>query len=241
MTIKVLLSSFVYRSIDLMKKLVFKATWTLFIFVLIANHQSFAQDTTRFVVDIESIQNRDYERNEDLPLVVFAGSSSVRMWEDLETSFPGYQVLNNGFGGSEFSDLIHSKEELIFDYNPDYLFIYEGDNDINSGKIPVDIAEEANNLIIEIKNRLPRTKIFIISPKPSISRWQLRDSYLTLNLLLNQVSNTHLSTYFIDVWTPMMDENGEVRADLFIEDDLHMNEAGYAIWKEVIGKYLPAN
>ncbi len=199
-----------------------------------------AQDPSRFQSEIESIQSKNFERN-NLPLVVFTGSSSIRMWENLETAFPGYQVLNNGFGGSEFSDLIHYKEELIFNFQPDYLFIYEGDNDVNSGKPPADIAEEANNLILEIKGRLPNTKIFLISPKPSISRWQLRDQYLSVNLLLNRVSQTHFSTYFIDVWNPMMDEHGVVRTDLFIEDDLHMNETGYAIWQEVIGAYLIQN
>ena len=200
-----------------------------------------AQDPTRFASEIESIQAREFERIEGLPLALFTGSSSIRMWAELENSFPSYQVLNHGFGGSEFSDLIHYKEELIFDYAPEYLFIYEGDNDINSGKNPSDIAEEANNLILEIKERLPRTRIFLISPKPSISRWELRDQYLKVNLLLSQVSTVHRSTYYIDVWTPMMDENNEVRTDLFIEDNLHMNEVGYAIWKEVIGEYLPQN
>jgi lysophospholipase L1-like esterase len=211
------------------------------LFIFIGSIDVIAQDPTRFAGEIEEIQNREFERDETLPLAVFTGSSSIRMWNDLVHSFPGYQVLNNGFGGSEFSDLIYYKEELIFNYKPEHLFIYEGDNDINSGKNPSDIAEEANNLVIEIKNRLPETKIFLISPKPSISRWELREQYLTVNLLLNQVSKLHLSTYFIDVWNLMMDENGEVRSDLFIEDDLHMNETGYEIWKEVIGAYLPQN
>ncbi len=200
-----------------------------------------SQEEPRFASEVDSLANLDFERDSELPLAVFTGSSSIRMWEDLESSFPGFQVINRGFGGSEFSDLIRYKEELIFSYQPDYLFIYEGDNDVNSGKSPVEIAEEANNLILEIKNRLPRTKIFMISPKPSISRWELRDQYLTVNLLLNQISKNHYSTYFIDVWTPMMDENNEVRTDLFIEDDLHMNDAGYEIWKQIIGQYLPQN
>lgn len=201
---------------------------------------SIAQDPTRFSSEIEAIQSRDFDRNEDLPLALFTGSSSIRMWENLEHSFPGYQVINNGFGGSEFSDLIFYKEELIFSLKPEYLFIYEGDNDINSGKNPSDISEEAFNLIIEIRQKLPSTRIFLISPKPSISRWHLKSEYELLNTKLNQLTRmpTISNTYFIDVWSPMLDESGVVRNDLFIEDDLHMNETGYAIWKEVIAPYL---
>lgn len=210
----------------------------LIILLLTSSHSVFAQDPTRFESEIEAIQQRGFTKDSEKPLAVFTGSSSIRMWEDLESSYPDYQVLNNGFGGSEFSDLIYYKEELIFSFSPQYIFIYEGDNDVNSGKIPSNIAEEANNLILEIKERLPRAKIFLISPKPSISRWHLRDRYLTTNLLLNRVSELHFSTYFIDVWTPMLNENGNIRSDLFIEDDLHMNAKGYAIWYDIIGYYL---
>jgi len=211
----------------------------LLLFSVLIIPETFAQDPLRFATEIEAIQNREFEKNNDLPLVVFTGSSSIRFWREVSESFPGYQVLNHGFGGSEFSDLIHYRQELIYDYGPDYLFIYEGDNDISSGENPRDIAEEANNLITEIKERLPETRIFVISAKPSISRWHLKENYEVLNQQLERLTRSRLGTYFIDVWTPMLDEQGVVRNDLFIADDLHMNAAGYEIWKSVIGQYLP--
>jgi lysophospholipase L1-like esterase len=44
--------------------------------------------------------------------------------------------------------------------------------------------------------------------------------------------------FYADVWTPMLDEKGELKRNLFLEDNLHMNRAGYDIWKKVIGQYL---
>lgn len=212
----------------------------LIAFSLLSIH-TFAQDPTRFAGEIDAIKNRAIEKDTELPFVVFTGSSSIRMWDDLENLFPGFQVLNNGFGGSEFTDLIHYKNELIYSYSPDILFIYEGDNDINSRKNPSEILASAAFLYADIKRLLPDTKTYFISPKPSISRWNLKDDYEMLNELLKDFCSFDEQLTFIDVWTPMMDENGEVRKDLFIEDDLHMNEIGYAIWKEVIGEYLPQN
>jgi lysophospholipase L1-like esterase len=36
----------------------------------------------------------------------------------------------------------------------------------------------------------------------------------------------------------MLDSKGEVRSDLFIEDNLHMNRKGYEIWKGVLEKFM---
>jgi lysophospholipase L1-like esterase len=39
---------------------------------------------------------------------------------------------------------------------------------------------------------------------------------------------------FVDVWTPMLDENGEPKKDIFLGDRLHMNAEGYKIWRETL-------
>jgi lysophospholipase L1-like esterase len=36
----------------------------------------------------------------------------------------------------------------------------------------------------------------------------------------------------------MLDADGNVRKDLFVEDGLHMNKKGYDIWTKVIRPYL---
>ncbi len=36
----------------------------------------------------------------------------------------------------------------------------------------------------------------------------------------------------------MLAANGEPKPEIFLGDKLHMNEKGYAIWRDVLGKYL---
>jgi len=36
----------------------------------------------------------------------------------------------------------------------------------------------------------------------------------------------------------MLGPDGKPKPDIFVEDQLHMNAAGYAIWTEVIRPYL---
>jgi lysophospholipase L1-like esterase len=43
---------------------------------------------------------------------------------------------------------------------------------------------------------------------------------------------------FIDVFTPMLDSAGLPRGELFLADQLHMNRAGYELWRSIIAPYL---
>lgn len=196
-------------------------------------------DPTRFESTIEEFEAADRENPVPEGVVLFTGSSSVRFWESLADDFPDYRVLNRGFGGSEFSDLIHYADRVIYPYQPSVIFIYEGDNDINAGDTPQEVLEQARELRGMIATALgDSTPVVFISPKPSVARWQLKEQYEAANALLEDYAGDTPHTYFADVWTPSLQANGEVRDDIFIEDDLHMNAKGYAIWRGVIGEWL---
>jgi lysophospholipase L1-like esterase len=197
-----------------------------------------AQDPTRFQSQIEELVQKEHQFEPGKKLVLFTGSSSVRMWKDVAEYFPEYNVINNGFGGSHFSDLIYYYEELIPKYKPDYLFIYEGDNDIASNKKPGKILKEAKLLVDRIQQDLPETKVVLISPKPSVARWHLRKNYQKLNKKLEKLAKKHDNLEYADVWNAMLDENGQVFTDVFLDDNLHMNKKGYDIWGKVIGRFL---
>ena len=75
------------------------------------------------------------------------------MWNDLQERFPKAQILNTGFGGSQSSDLEHFLDELILDYNPAQVFIYEGDNDINAKKSPRAIIGTMEDILGVLQTR----------------------------------------------------------------------------------------
>jgi len=197
-----------------------------------------AQDPNRFKEQVNQLLKKEHNFNSDKKLVVFTGSSSVRMWKDVQDYFPKYNIINNGFGGSHFSDLIYFYNELIIKQTPEILFIYEGDNDISAGKKPSKIFKEAKELVAMIKIDLPQTKIVFIAPKPSLARWNLKKDYNKLNKKLEKFCKKQNNLEFADVWNIMLDENGNVYPDIFIEDGLHMNKKGYDLWAKVIGEFL---
>lgn len=212
----------------------------LFLLILVFSNPGFvrAQDPNRFQKEIDTIEKRFAGKVDNHKLVIFTGSSSVRRWENLSDYFPGKNIINTGFGGSQMSDLIYYSDSVITKYKPVKVFIYEGDNDINAGEKAEDVFQESKTLISKLTADLPRLKIVIISVKPSPSRWALRDEYLKLNSMFKKISAENKNVSYVDVWSPLLNNQGRPKGELFIKDSLHINSSGYDIWAGQIKKYL---
>ncbi len=188
--------------------------------------------------EVDDIQKK-YESkwNASKPTIVFTGSSSIRMWKDVQKMFPGHQIINTGFGGSQTSDLLYYVYDLIYRYHPKKVFIYEGDNDIAVGKSTETIMTEMEELIRRINEFDPTMEIVLISPKPSIARWNLRGKYQRLNKKLRLLADETPKVQFVDMWDVMVDRN-KLNRDIFLEDGLHMNAKGYALWYNALKSYV---
>lgn len=212
--------------------------YALLLALLLFGRPCLSQDTERFENEVKDIRKKyDTLWNATGETVVFTGSSSIRMWRDVQDRFPEHQVINTGFGGSQASDLLYYIYDLILRYEPKKVFIYEGDNDVSAKKDSQEIISDFEQLIGGILRNDPSTEIMIISPKPSIARWELRRKYKRLNRKLDRLANDYTQVQFIDVWHPMLDGRN-VMQDIFIEDGLHMNPKGYDIWFGIIKDYL---
>jgi lysophospholipase L1-like esterase len=215
-----------------------KFSLVIFAFIILGTIFSSAQDPNRFKKEVEELDSTEYNFSAGKKLVVFAGSSSIRMWKDVQSYFPEYNVINNGFGGSHFSDLLYFYDQLILKPAPEILFIYEGDNDLASNKRPSKILKEAKQLAVKVQQDLPKTRVVFISPKPSIARVHLKNQYIKFNTKLEKYCKKQDNIEFANVWRPMLDNKGNVYKDVFLEDGLHMNKKGYDIWGKVIAEFL---
>lgn len=202
---------------------------------LFAGH---AQQSGPFQDEVISIQKK-YDRvwDDSKTTIVFTGSSSIRLWTNINDAFPEYQVINSGFGGSKSSDLLLYTNELILKYKPKKVFIYEGDNDIEAKVRIKDILENTVAIIDRIKAKDPKTEIILISAKPSIARWRHRNKYKRLNREFEQLSKRDNTISFANVWDPMLYKN-RIRNDIFLTDGLHMNSKGYDLWLSIISEHI---
>ena len=186
---------------------------------------------------IRSFEESDRKNSPPEGGIVFLGSSSFRRW-DLQKSFPGRGLINRGFGGSQMADAIRYVDRIVLPLKPRTIFLYEGDNDTGSGKTPETVEREFRQLVAIIHQALPQAKIVFVSIKPSIRRWHLIDVARAANARIRAICDKHDLLEYVDAASPLLGDNGEPRADLFVEDELHLNDAGYAIWAELIAPYL---
>lgn len=170
--------------------------------------------------------------------VVFTGSSSVRMWESLAADFPGVAVLNRGFGGSQVRDSVHYADQVAVRYRPRQVLIYAGDNDIDAGRTPHQVLHDMQAFTARLRRDLPRVRIGFLAIKPSPLRVAQLPRQQEANRLVREWAATQRDVDFIDVATPMLDADGQPRAALFLDDRLHMNAEGYALWRGIVAPYL---
>ena len=195
-----------------------------------------------FYDEIRAFKTQDSLNQPPARPVLFVGSSSFRLWSNLQEDFKGYQIVNRGFGGSGLTDVIRYADDIIIPYQPKQIVIYAGENDIASDTVDSKIvAERFKTLFNLIRQKLPAVPIVFVSMKPSPSR----EKYLPVIKQANQIIKNFLwqqgNTNYIDVYSRMLDANGKPRPDLFKEDMLHMKPEGYKIWQESLQPYLLKN
>ncbi|MDC6352547.1 GDSL-type esterase/lipase family protein [Zeaxanthinibacter sp. PT1] len=200
---------------------------------------SYAQQQHPFQEEVNTIVKRyDSIWTPDLPTVVFTGSSSIRLWEELPELFPQYQVINSGFGGSMTADLCHFSQDLISRYQPKKVIIYEGDNDLNDNIKPMVIRRQMKGLIEVIKKEHDSVQVLLIAAKPSPSRWHLKNRFKRLNRKFKRLCKKDKQLTYVNIWDPMILDDKQVRPDIFLEDGLHMTDEGYKIWYNVLKNHL---
>jgi lysophospholipase L1-like esterase len=172
--------------------------------------------------------------------ILFVGSSSFRFWEGLAASFPGYDVINRGFGGSSLPDVIRYAADIIFPYQPRQVVIYCGDNDLAiSDSVSAHLVfDRFVRLYDTIRSRMPAVDILYVSIKPSPSRERLMPRMAEANQLIAGFLRDQEHAAFVDVYHLMLKPDGHPIDELFRGDKLHMNARGYLIWQNAILPYL---
>lgn len=188
---------------------------------------------TRFQAEINKFAKMDSLNPPDKNSIIFVGSSSFRKWKSLKEDFSPIPVLNRGFGGSTFPELIYYSNQLIFKYNPKNIVIYEGDND-QYFISPEAILTNVCYLEKLVHSKLPNSNLFFVSIKPSPSRIDKLDKMIKTNNYIKDFVNNTKRTYYINVWDTMFNEKGKINGNIFQADSLHLNPKGYKIWTGII-------
>jgi len=172
--------------------------------------------------------------------IIFAGSSSIVRWTTLAEDMQPLDVVNRGFGGSQFSDLVQYTKRIVNVYHPRAVVVYEGDNDLAPGspKTPEMVATDFKQFVQIVRSDLPDTWIYIVSIKPSTLRWSMWPQVKVANEMMKDYSKTQRRVQYIDVATSMFAADGTLPRDLFVADGLHPTPKLYAMWTAIIKPIL---
>lgn len=208
-----------------------------FLFVSFLSATVFAQP---FKDEIDAFKKLDSAAFPAKGQILFEGSSSFRKWTDVQQYFPSHKIINRGFGGSTLPDVIRYADEIIFPYQPKQIVIYCGENDIAySDTITAQIVlKRYQQLFFLIRSKLKNVEIDFVSIKPSPSRIKFLGTVKQANQLIKEFIATQRHAKFINVFNAMLNDDGSIKKEIFIEDNLHMNAKGYAIWQKIIEPYL---
>jgi len=193
---------------------------------------------TRWASSFAAFEQADRLHAPDPGGVLFLGSSSIRLWNDLETRFKNLPVLKRGFGGSRMIDCARHFSRLVVPYKPRLVLVYAGDNDLAEGRSPREILDSFTVFVEGVRRSLPATRIAYISIKPSPARYSLIPQARIANALIEAYAASVPNADYIDVFTPMLTADGMPRAELFRDDALHLNDAGYALWTSIISAHV---
>ncbi|MBN1125731.1 MAG: hypothetical protein JXA82_12040 [Sedimentisphaerales bacterium] len=185
--------------------------------------------SARWEKEIRVFEEWDKKNSFPRDAVLFVGSSSIRLWPTCE-SFPGFPVINRGFGGAFVADVTYYADRIAIPYKPTAICFFAGGNDIASGRTPQQVVEDAAAFAKHIWLKLPTTPILFLSIKPSPQRMAHWPQIKEANKFLQDMCSRDDRLSFVDVATPLLDLEETPIPSLYQSDQLHLSETGYRIW-----------
>jgi lysophospholipase L1-like esterase len=204
----------------------------------VATPASQSAEPFRFAAEIARFDSLDRVHMPAPGGVLFVGSSTIRLWPDLKSDFPGVDVIQRGVGGSRMDEILMLTPKIVLPYKPRLIVLYAGDNDLAEGRTAAQVFEDYKSFTSLVHRSLPSTRIVFVSIKPSESRWQLVDQMRAANETVKRLTDTDRRLLYVDVFTPMLGADGRPRPELYRDDKLHMTPAGYTLWRQLLASVV---
>ena len=172
--------------------------------------------------------------------IIFAGSSSIRLWSTLPEDMAPFNIIQRGYGGARLSDFAVYADR-IFSPLPARALVLFIANDITGGekdKSPGEVKKLFLYVVKTFRKSHPGAPVFWIAITPTESRWKAWPRISEANDLIRETCENRSNLYFIRTDYAFLNEKGEPRAELFRPDKLHLNTEGYKVWTEIIKKEL---
>lgn len=186
--------------------------------------------------EIEAFERQDTIVDYPNDAILFIGSSSIRLWKTLTREMHPYPIIQRGYGGAHFRDMVFFTDRLLSDHQLSMVVCFVA-NDISGSKddgTPKEVFRLFKYFIKQIRAKYPKIPIMQIAITPTQSRWEYWTKISSVNNLIKTYCEVNDNLYFIDTVDEFLNENQQPRSELFISDQLHLNKKGYEVWSKII-------
>ena len=206
----------------------------------------YSQSNRQFQEEVSLLESLDFEEKAGEEDVLFIGSSSIRLWDNIQVDMYPYSSIKRGYGGAHFYDLIHFSERLVKNHSPKAILIFVANDITGSNDLTNLVGDLSPNevkklfrynykLIRNVHNHIP---IFLIETTPTPKRWKVWNKILQANKKLEHFCKQVPNLYFISTRDKFIGADGLPIQSLFLSDELHLNPDGYKLWSSVIKSKL---
>ena len=172
--------------------------------------------------------------------ILFIGSSSIRRWDSLPADLSPYRTIRRGYGGAKFTDMAVFVDRLVkpHDYRALVMFIGNGVTGKPEDHTPDQIESLARYIVNVSHQHQPNAPVLLLEITPCEKRFAAWHKIRAVNARLREVALSTPHTYFIPTASHFLTPEGTPRNELFVEDQLHLNESGYEIWGTLVRRRL---
>lgn len=164
--------------------------------------------------------------------VLLTGDSITEGWLGYDIDL-GAQISNHGIGWDTVTGLKNRLPQMLR-HTPDKVFILIGTNDIGYARDVTVMTAELATIIEAFQKVKPETKIYIQSVMPREA--ENLASVNAINVAFEALAVKKSVTY-IDFTPIFAAPDGTLKPELTY-DGLHLNRAGYQVWKEALQPYI---
>lgn len=201
--------------------------------------RTISEDPLVWEKQIRAFEREDRKKAPPKGAIVFAGSSTIRLWEKLASDMAPMPIIQRGFGGAKVGDVIHYADRIIVPYEPRIVVLSIGSNDMLNllGNQPKSVSEMQSlydTLLHELHERLPDATIMVLATFASPANSKQSASILAVNDYVREVANREPWLQFVDGNDLLHDASGNPNRALFRLDRVHLNKKGYARWGSLV-------
>ena len=193
-----------------------------------------AEARARWSGAVEKLKARDAEEKHPEDSILFIGSSTIRMWENIVQDMAPYHPIQRGYGGAKYGDLVVFAEEMISPHRFRAMVIFAG-NDVlgkETDATPEQVAGWFRQIAAVARAREPNADVFCVAVTPTPARWNLWNRIQEVNAALQAACAEDPKLHFVPTSESYLDVNGDgkPKPEFYEDDNLHFNKDGYVVW-----------